>query len=378
MLPPTVVEHPGGVGEAPPSRRRKWRRLFRPAVLLVLGGLALYVLLPSLLSVFGSWRSLSHLDWPFAVLTLVCELLAYVCLWELDRVALGTDDRLAVIAAQLVGNAAGRILPGGGATATAVSAGLLGSAGMDTAEAAAGFSATAAIRLATTFALPVVALPAILGGARVDHSLATAAYLGAVAFVLVLVVGVLVMSTDRPLELTGRVLQWLLNKTVRRRRSPTTDLPQRLLQVRDFVLSTLGARWKTALLTAVGTIGFDYLALLCALRAVGAKPQPSLVLLAYTAAAVLALIPLTPGGLGFVEAGLVGTLKLAGVAASAALTATLLYRIVSFWLPLPAAGVAYALFRRRELRRAQQTASRQPRGSGGTDACSRNPKPGGR
>jgi hypothetical protein len=227
---------------------------------------------------------------------------------------------------------------------------------MDTAEAAAGFSATAAIRLATTLALPVVALPAILGGARVDHSLATAGYLGAIAFVLVLVVGALVMSTDRPLALTGRALQWLLNKTVRRRRSPTTDLPQRLLQIRDFVRTTLGARWKTALLTAVGTIGFDYLALLSALRAVGAKPQPSLVLLAYTAAAVLALIPLTPGGLGFVEAGLVGTLKLAGVAASAALTATLLYRIVSFWLPLPAAVVAYGLFRRRELRRAQQTA----------------------
>jgi uncharacterized protein (TIRG00374 family) len=352
MSRPTVAEHRSGVGDAPPPlRRRNWRRLFRPAVLLVLGGLALYVLLPSLLSVFGSWRSLSHLAWPFAVLTLVSELLASVCLWELDRVALGTDDRLAVITAQLVGNAAGRILPGGGATATAVSAGVLGSAGVDTAEAAAGFSATAAIRLATTLALPVVALPAILGGARVDHSLATAAYLGAIAFGLVLVAGALVMSTDRPLELTGRAVQWVLNKTVRRRRSPMTDLPQRLLEVRNFVRRTLGTRWKTALLTAVGTIGFDYLALLCALRAVGAKPQPSLVLLAYTAAAVLALIPLTPGGLGFVEAGLVGTLKLAGVVASDALAATLLYRIVSFWLPLPAAGVAYALFRRREARR---------------------------
>ena len=83
-------------------------------------------------------------------------------------------------------------------------------------------------------------------------------------------------------------------------------MARRLLDVRDFVLSTLGARWRTALLAAVGTIGFDYLTLLFALRAVGAKPQPSLVLLAFAAAAMLALIPLTPGGLGFVEAGLVG------------------------------------------------------------------------
>jgi uncharacterized protein (TIRG00374 family) len=371
MSAPTVVEHPGGADEAPPSRRRQSRRrLFRPAVLLVLGGLALYVLLPSVLSVFGYWRSLEHLDWRFAVLTLVAEILSFVCLWELDRVALGTDDRLAVITAQLVGNAAGRLLPGGGATATGVSAELLRSAGMDTANAAAGFGTTAAIRLATTLALPVVALPAILGGARVDHSLAAAAYIGAVAFVLVLVAGALVMSTDQPLELTGRAVQWLLNKTVLRRRSRLTDLPQRLLDVRDFVARTLGTRWKTALLTAIGTIGFDYLALLSALRAVGASPQPSLVLLAYTTAAVLALIPVTPGGLGFVEAGLVGTLKLAGVAASHALAATLLYRIVSFWLPLPAAGVAYALFRRREA----QT-SRQRRDGSGLAAASPMLKP---
>ena len=67
---------------------------------------------------------------------------------------------------------------------------------------------------------------------------------------------------------------------------------------------------------------FDYLALLAALRAVGANPQPSLVLLAYTAAELLALIPLTPGGLGFVEAGLVGTLTVAGVPGGDALTAT--------------------------------------------------------
>jgi uncharacterized protein (TIRG00374 family) len=62
---------------------------------------------------------------------------------------------------------------------------------------------------------------------------------------------------------------------------------------------------------------------------------------------LLALIPLTPGGLGFVEAGLVGTLTLAGVHANDALTATLLYRLVSYWLPLPAGGIAYLLFRLR-------------------------------
>ena len=47
------------------------------------------------------------------------------------------------------------------------------------------------------------------------------------------------------------------------------------------------------------------------------------------------------------EAGLVGTLTLAGVPGHEALAATLLYRLVSYWLPIPVGGVAYLLFRRR-------------------------------
>ncbi len=115
-------------------------------------------------------------------------------------------------------------------------------------------------------------------------------------------------------------------------------------EVRNALLS----RGIPALLAAAGNTGFDYLALLCALRTVGAQPRPSLVVLAYTGAELLALIPLTPGGLGFVEAGLVGTLTLAGVSPADALLATLTYRLVSYWLPIPAGGVAYVAFRRRE------------------------------
>jgi uncharacterized protein (TIRG00374 family) len=124
-------------------------------------------------------------------------------------------------------------------------------------------------------------------------------------------------------------------------------LPQELLADRDFIRRTLGGRWKAAVAAAAANTGFDYLALLFALRAVGASPRPSLVVLAYTAAELLALLPFTPGGLGFVEAGLVGTLTLAGVPGGDALAATLLYRLAAYWLPIPAGGVAYLLFRHR-------------------------------
>ena len=321
-------------------------RYGKRAVLLLLAGASLYLLLPSLLAVFGSWRSLEHLDWPFAVLVLVCEMASYVWLWQLDRIALHTKAWFSVATAQLSGNLAGRIFPGGGATAAATSASMLHDAGVETGDAAAAFGASSTLQLATTAALPVLALPAILGGAPVTHSLAAAAYLGAGVFVLLLLGGAAVMTTDRPLELAGNTIEWLLNATVRRR-NHVRGVARELLDARDFIRSTLGARWKGAMLAAAGNTLFDYLALLAALRAVGADPQPSLVLLAYVAAELLALLPLTPGGLGFVEAGLVGTLTLAGVTGHDALAATLLYRIASYWLPLPAGAVAYVLFRRR-------------------------------
>ena len=59
-------------------------------------------------------------------------------------------------------------------------------------------------------------------------------------------------------------------------------------------------------------------------------------------AQVLAQIPVTPGGLGFVEAGLAAMLVLAGVgAADAALD--LAYRLASYWLPLPAGAAAWGI-----------------------------------
>ena len=100
------------------------------------------------------------------------------------------------------------------------------------------------------------------------------------------------------------------------------------------------------LLTA-GRLGFDYGCLLAALRATGANPQPSLVLLSYAAAGIVALLPLTPGGLGIVEASLSGLLILAGVSPGSAFLATLAYRVASYWLPLLGGLPAYLLFRHR-------------------------------
>jgi len=328
------------------TRPPAWRRRLRSGALLGISLVSLYLLLPSVIAVFASWRSLEHLDWTFAALVVVFAVASLACTWDLDRIALQTRAWFSVVTSQLAGNAVGRIIPGGAATATAFSVSMLRRAGIETDRAAIGLSAVTALQVAARLALPVLAVPAILGGAPISHSLAKAAYLGLAALVLLVAAAVAAFASDAPLEYAGRVLQWLLNHTTRRRR-PVDDLPQALLAGRDSVARAFGPNWKRAILGAAGNTGLDYFALLCALRAVGADARPSLILLAYTAAQLLALIPLTPGGVGFVEAGLVGTLTLAGVSGSDAVAATLVYRLAAYWLPLPAGAVAYVLFRRR-------------------------------
>jgi uncharacterized protein (TIRG00374 family) len=333
----------------PASRQRgrpAFRHYARPGLLLAVTGVSLYLLLPSLVAVFSSWRSLTQLTWYWATLALVSEAGSLVFLWQLDRIALHERSWFTVASAQLAGKAAGRILPGGGATGTAVSVSMLHRTGIDTGQATAALSASGLLQLGTTFALALLALPAVVGGAPVSHSLIVSAYLGALVLILLIVVGFVTFAFDRPLAATGRAAQWLLNRTIRRKR-PVVDLAGRLLAERDFVNATIGPRWRAAVISASGCTGLDYLALLCALEAVGAEPRASLVLLAYVGANLLELVPITPGGLGFVEAGLVGTLTLAGVAPQDALLATLAYRLVSYWLPIPAGGLAFAAFRRR-------------------------------
>jgi uncharacterized membrane protein YbhN (UPF0104 family) len=192
----------------------------------------------------------------------------------------------------------------------------------------------------------VFTLPAILGGAPVSPGLMHTALLGLAGFGLFVAGGVVVMVTDRPLALVGRIAQRLWNGLPGRHRK-VSGLDHRLLQQRDDIRATLGHDWLRAVILTAGRLGFDYGCLLCALHATGSHPRPSLVLLAYAAAGILALVPITPGGLGIVEASLSGLLILAGVPGGKAFVATLAYRLASYWLPLLAGLLAYVLFRRR-------------------------------
>jgi uncharacterized protein (TIRG00374 family) len=314
--------------------------------LIVLAGASLYIFAPSLLEVYSSWDEVVTLQplWLLAILGF--QVASFGCIWFLQRLALRAEGWFSVVTSQLTGNAFSRVVPGGAAAGVAMQMRMLTRSGVDTATAASSLTAVSLLTTGVVFALPVLAIPAMLAGTPVRGPLLTAVWLGFAVFVLLAALGAWLIRSDRPLVAIGRAVQHLRNR-VRPRQEPLTDLPEQLVLERSMVRRTLGQRRGEALLAALGRSMFDYLALLAALAAVGASPNPSLVLLAFVTALVLGMIPITPGGLGFVEAGLTATLTLAGIAATDAVIATATYRLAAFWLPLPAGLVAYVLFRRR-------------------------------
>jgi uncharacterized protein (TIRG00374 family) len=342
-------------------RSRRGRGVGRVAF-LILAGISLYILWPSLLKLFSASPQLLTINPAWFVVMLVAEAASFACAWALIRIALGTRGWFAIATAQIAGNAFSRIVPGGAAAGGALQFRMLTRSGYEAARVGTALTAASLISTTTVLALPLFVLPTILLGAPVPSGLAQAAWLGVGAFCLFVGLGAFLLTSDRALCALGRWLERALNLIRRRAHaSAIEDLPGRLRRQRDEIRRTLGEDWWKALLAAAGNWGLDYCALLAALTAVGARPLPSLVLLAYVASIALSFIPITPGGLGFVEAGLTATLALAGVSAADAVLATLAYRLVSYWLPIAAGPVAYWLQARR--RRAPQAAPGSPSAS---------------
>ncbi len=324
-----------------------WKAVIKRVLVVAVAGLAIYLVLPRLASVLGAWPRLSTLSPIWFSVAIAAELASFTCNFALQRLALQTKGWFAVITAGLAGNAVTNSLPGGDAAGAAVQFGMLTTAGFDTDTAVGALTTFSLLGVGGLLALPIVALPTILAGAPISRGLVHTALLGIAGFVLFAIFGAVLLYTDRPLTVIGRAAQGVRNWFTRGRRPPMTGLDQRLLTERDTIRTVLGEKWWQAASLTAGRLGFDYGCLLAALRATGADPRPSLVLLAYSAAGIIGLFPLTPGGLGVVEASLSGLLILAGVHAGDALLATLAYRIASYWLPLLAGPPAYLLFRHR-------------------------------
>ena len=322
-----------------------WRRVLG----LVVCGLVLYGVAPAVLEVLDAWPQVVDIELYWFAAMILAQVLSWASMWLLQRLAVDARSWWPVVTSQLASGALGRVVPGGAAAAGALQYRMLVQAGIPSSLAGIGIGVASIVLLAILAALPVLAIPAVLLGVAVPERLWQAGLVGIAVFVALLAIGATLLASDRAVAWIGRT--WIrIGTRLRPRKPPPADLPERWRDQRDLVRTALGRRWWEAVTGGAGRWLFDWLTLVTALAAVGQHPRPTLILLSFCAAQLLAQVPITPGGLGVVVAGLTGTLVLIGVPAGAAAVATLAYRLVSYWLALPAGGVAY-LVHRRHMRR---------------------------
>jgi len=93
------------------------------------------------------------------------------------------------------------------------------------------------------------------------------------------------------------------------------------------------------------TLGY-LVAFIAALNALGAHPALLPAAIVYLAGNTVGSFAPTPGGLGAVETVLTAGLTAIGVPAHEAIPAVLIFRIATFWLPIPAGWLSYTVLRR--------------------------------
>jgi hypothetical protein len=306
----------------------------------------LYGVAPVILEVLGAYRRLRDVDPGWWIVVVATSAASTWCMCSLQRLVLNGAPWFPVATSQLAGAAFSKIVPGRSAAAAALQAPMLSQAGLSPATIGTGLTAGALLLLGALAGLPLLALRAVLFGRHIPDGLLQTAGVGMGVFVVLFAVGAVLLVNDRVLRAVGRGLA-AAQRRLRRGQTATEHLPERLLDERDLLRRSLGGAWPQAVATAAGRWILDFLCLYAALLAVGVRPPLYVALLAYSAVQLLGQIPLTPGGLGVVEAGLAGTLALAGAPAAPAALATLAYRLASYWLPLPVGLAAWMWHRHR-------------------------------
>jgi uncharacterized membrane protein YbhN (UPF0104 family) len=223
----------------------------------------------------------------------------------------------------------GALLPGGGVGSLAVGGWLLHLAGMSTRQivrrSSGLFFLTSAINVIVLGASGLVLLLGIGAG---PHDL---------------------LRTGLPVAASGAVvILFLVLPRVMRRVLGRLPAPAWLEDIGTGIPAARGAllrpNWR--LLGALGYLLFDIAVLWTTLAAIGPAPPVAALAIAYLAGYLPNVLPI-PGGIGILDAGLVGALGLYGLPLSHAAAAVLVYHAVAFWIPSLGGMLAYTRLRPR-------------------------------
>jgi uncharacterized protein (TIRG00374 family) len=130
---------------------------------------------------------------------------------------------------------------------------------------------------------------------------------------------------------------------------PATGWDIAVKRFREKTIGLLRTRWLALTVSTLVSHLSLYLVLLLALRHVGvsnADANWAEVLAVFAFARLVTAIPLTPGGLGVIELALIGGLSAAGGDREQVVAAVLVYRLLTYVLPIPVGVLCYAFWRR--------------------------------
>ncbi len=331
------------------SRRRLRTRLAFLAA-LILAVVAAVTLLPGL---EGLRTSLAHAAPGWLALGVGLKLLSglgYVAVFRMvfcRRMSWRVSYELGM--SELGANA---LFPTGGAGGLALGAWALKRGGMQ--------ASVIARRTAAFFLLTSV--PNVLGVLLVGIGLAVRAFSGETNLLLTLVPALIAAMSIVAALLAGRAAAGLHARLRRREEAGSsrrmTVVLKTLVAVADGVNEAVGLlREGNALLIGglIAYLAFDVMILWASFRAFGLAPPLAIVWIAYLIGELGGLIPV-PGGIGGIEAGLVGTLVLYHVPITAAGSAVLAYRAIALLVPALVGSVAFVMLRRVLRDEAQQLA----------------------
>ncbi|MGH9294011.1 MAG: lysylphosphatidylglycerol synthase transmembrane domain-containing protein, partial [Acidimicrobiales bacterium] len=330
-----------------PRRRRRIPRFARNGVmLLIVVFVVIYFVVPAFTAAHKKLYVLGHVNPWLLVLGIGLECgaqLAYAYLTT-SLLPKGALPLSKVLRINLSALAVSHVLPGGTAGGTPVGYKLMTSndvAGSDVGVAAATQGIGSAVVLNVIFWLALVISIPLRGFSKLNKFYAWAAIFGVLLLGLF---ALLSFTFTKGAERSTRVVR----AVARRIPHVSEDAAERLLGRVTARISTLG-RDRRLLGTAIGWAAanwlFDAATLWACLAAFGALMNPIYLLVVYGLANILAAIPITPSGLGVVEAAATSLLVSFGVTYNKALFGVLAWRLVSFWLPIPVGAGSYVSLR---------------------------------
>lgn len=328
-------------GRASPKRRR-----FLPAPIWNIGKLLIialiieYLIVPQLAGTRKALHLISQVQPAYLLLGVVLEALALVAYTQLTRSVLPDDSDpglFTVLRIQLTTLSVSHCVPAGSAAGTSLGYRLLTLAGAGKADVglAMGLQATgSAVVLNFIFLIALVVSIPVWGFSPLYVTV------GVVGIVLTVIFTVLVLLLTRGLGWAEGVIDRAA------RHIPFLDAAAAHEVLERFAarLHELGADRRLILrasLWAAANWLLDAASLYVFVGAFGHWVNPDGLILAFSIAHVLSAVPLTPGGLGVVEATLTSALVGFNTPRGIAILGVIGYRLINFWLPIPVGGLAY-------------------------------------